>query len=89
MPTPEFHRKHTVIHLYEKETMDQDRDLVVLKFKEEKESLESYFNSLASRVDTIQTTQTEEVSQSICYKRAEIKPQTASWCLDEISNWRI
>ena len=41
--------------------MDRDRDLVVMKFREEKETLESFFKSLAERVETIQTTQTQEV----------------------------
>ena len=44
------------------DTMDRDRDLVVLKFKEEKDTLESFFKSLAERVGTIQATQTEEVN---------------------------
>jgi hypothetical protein len=47
--------------LYAQETMDRDRDLVVVKFKEEKDTLESFFKSLAERVEIIQTTQNEEV----------------------------
>jgi len=50
--------EHEINHL--KETMDRDRDLVVMKFKEEKDTLESFFKSLAERVEIIQTTQTEE-----------------------------
>lgn len=41
--------------------MDRERDLVVLKFREERDTLESFFKCLAERVESVQTAQTEEV----------------------------
>ena len=40
---------------------ENERNLVVSRLQEERNTLESFFNSLETRVDTIQTTQTKEV----------------------------
>ena len=48
-----------------KQKSNKDRELVVMKIKEQKETLESFFNSLEEKIETIETTQTKEVGQII------------------------
>ena len=55
-----FHTQRDVEEL--KKSGGNDRELVVLKIKEQKETLEAFFRSLEEKVESIETTQIKEVS---------------------------
>ena len=54
-----FHTQRDVEEL--KKQGGNERELVVLKIKEQKETLEAFFRSLEQKVETIETTQIKEV----------------------------
>merc|ERR1719435_872294 len=56
-----FHTQRDVEEL--KKIGGNDRELVVLKIKEQKETLEAFFRSLEQKVETIETTQIKESSR--------------------------
>merc|ERR1719228_743469 len=56
-----FHTQRDVEEL--KKQGGNDRELVVLKIKEQKETLEAFFRSLEQKVETIETTQIKESSR--------------------------
>merc|ERR1712142_762999 len=56
-----FHTQRDIEEL--KKMGGNDRELVVLKIKEQKETLEAFFRSLEQKVETIETTQIKESSR--------------------------